>query len=143
MLLVTLNFLGETMQEIYNEIKSTFDKILKIPMPLTFNDNKIECNGIVLESLIEKKGISPRDVKVYYVTTINWKYGSYDEPPFEDFIEICESQFSGKAIVEFITACVKLEVNGVFQARQDEHEEKLIKEFEEAEQRWALERNGK
>jgi len=47
------------MQEIYNEIKSTFDKILKIPMPLTFNDNKIECNGIVLESLIEKKGISP------------------------------------------------------------------------------------
>lgn len=130
------------MQEIYNEIKSTFDKILKIPMPLTFNDNKIECNGIVLESSIEKKGISPRDVKVYYVTTINWKYGSYDEPPFEDFIEICESQFSGKAIVEFVTACVKLEVNGVFQAIQDEHEEKLIKEFEEAEQRWALERNG-
>ena len=140
MLLVTLNFLGETMQEIYNEIKSTFDKILKIPMPLTFNDNKIECNGIVLESSIEKKGISPRDVKVYYVTTINWKYGSYDEPPFEDFIEICESQFSGKAIVEFVTACVKLEVNGAFQAIQDQHEEKLIKEFEEAEQRWALER---
>ena len=131
------------MQEIYNEIKSTFDKILKIPMPLTFNDNKIECNGIVLESSIEKKGISPRDVKVYHVTTINWKYGSYDEPPFEDFIEICESQFSGKAIVEFVTACVKLEVNGAFQAIQDEHEEELIKEFEEAEQRWAIERNGK
>ena len=131
------------MQEIYNEIKSTFDKILKTPMPLTFNDNKIECNGIVLESSIEKKGISPRDVKVYHVTTINWKYGSYDEPPFEDFIEICESQFSGKAIVEFVTACVKLEVNGAFQAIQDEHEEELIKEFEEAEQRWAIERNGK
>ena len=112
-------------------------------MPLTFNDNKIECNGIVLESSIEKKGISPRDVKVYHVTTINWKYGSYDEPPFEDFIEICESQFSGKAIVEFVTACVKLEVNGAFQAIQDEHEEELIKEFEEAEQRWAIERNGK
>lgn len=148
MLLVTLNFLGETMQEIYNEIKSTFDRILKIPMPLTLNDNKIECHGIVLESSIEKKGISPRDVKVYYVTTINWKYGSYDEPPFEDFIEICESQFSGKAIVEFVTACVKLEVNGVFQAIQDQHEEefrngsKTHKEFEEAEQRWALERNG-
>jgi hypothetical protein len=136
------------MQEIYNEIKSTFDRILKIPMPLTFNDNKIECHGIVLESSIEKKGISPRDVKVYYVTTINWKYGSYDEPPFEDFIEICESQFSGKAIVEFVTACVKLEVNGAFQAIQDQHEEefrngsKTHKEFEEAEQRWALERNG-
>lgn len=143
MLLVTLDFLGETMQEIYNEIKSTFDKILKIPMPLTFNDNKIECNGIVLESSIEKKGISPRDVKVYYVTTINWKYGSYDEPPFEDFIEICESQFSGKAIVEFVTACVKLEVNGIFQAIQDEHEDKLIKEIDEAEQKWSLERNGK
>ena len=131
------------MQEIYNEIKSTFDKILKIPMPLTFNDNKIECNGIVLESSIEKKGISPRDVKIYYVTIITWKYGSYDEPPFEDFIEICESQFSGKAIVEFVTACVKLEVYGAFQAIQDEHEEELIKEFEEAEQRWAIERNGK
>ena len=136
------------MQEIYNEIKSTFDKILKIPMPLTFNDNKIECNGIVLESSIEKKGISPRDVKIYYVTIINWKYGSYDEPPFEDFIEICESQFSGEAIVEFVTACVKLEVYGAFQAIQDEHEEefrngsKQVKEFEEAEKRWALERNG-
>ena len=126
------------MKEIHDEIKSIFDKIVKTPMPLTFNEDRIECHGIFLETDVEKKGISPRDVKVYYVTTSSWKYGSYDEPPFEDIVEICKSNLSGVAIVEFVTACIKLEIDGLFQARQNEHEEKLVKEIEKAEKRFGL-----
>lgn len=37
------------MKEIHDEIKSIFDKIVKTPMPLTFNEDRIECHGIFLE----------------------------------------------------------------------------------------------
>ena len=126
------------MQEIYNEIKNIFDKLVKTKMPLTFNEDRIECHGIFLETDVEKKGISPRDVKVYHVTTSSYKYGRYDDPPFEDIVEICKSNLSGVAIIEFVMACIKLEIDGLFQARQNEHEEKLLKECEEAEKRFGL-----